>query len=426
MAFASSTLLRFGVAGSRLLVCTRHPRRFRVPSRAQLDLGGAAGGTPLAADPHDRLLGELMFCEPDNFHKLVAARSASVNAEFYQYIDDKHDATLDLEERESLSLLKAAVQQVHAEVTAKPKSPTAKADERESQYDELIDSFLESRSRESGLKATVSLQYERVDMEMLNRLQMRQEAAQCDAERQALEEVTSSITNEMSERVNAAVTRLREVISAPGGMDAMKKRLELVAEGGGLDDAFIMLLQSNMERAADAGTKGQDAARALGEVLRAANEIKDRKLPAEIRLVRKLLRADGQKARVALLMEALTPGKKVAMVGGGMSAGVRVDGKQFVEALRELIAKYGNVDKAFVKRLIEIGEESEAVARKIYGIEDKDVKELQEEAFHKRRVSVWDLENVEISEEAQGRKAGWEGSLGYIPPGFNEEGKMTI
>lgn len=403
-------------------VRTRPLTRPRLPVRAQLDLSASSGGgTPLAPDAHDRLLGELMFCEPDTLRALIAARSADLDEKFFAFIDAKVKASADIEERESLRLLKAAVQQLQGELSNAPQKAAASGTAGE--YDVLIDSLVDAHARgTTALAAAVVLQYERIDMRLLQRLEERANAA--GDGRVALDGVMYAVTQEMQARLEAAAGRLKEVLA--GGAGGMRLRLEAVAEQGGLDDAFLLLLQRNRDSAAAAGEKGAPAAKALDALLEASSSIAERAQTPEVRLVRRLLRADGSAARVALLEDALAPRKAVALPGGEMSSGVRVDGKKFVAALRELIEKYGNVEKAFKKRLSVIGEESEAVARRIYGMEDKDVQDLQREAFHERRVSVWDLENVEIAEESQGRKAGWEGQLGAVPPGFNEEGKLKL
>ncbi len=405
-------------------------------TRAQLDLSSAAssdglpsGGVPLEASTEDQLLGELMFCEPDSLKMLVAERNKDITKEFYEYIDSKVEQSVDFEERESLRLLKDAVKQLQGELASKDSAKTKveakpSGDKVVDEYNEVLDSFLEARSREGGLKSVVVLQYERIDFRMLELLEERIAAADTDSKRRALKEVLECITDEMNVRVTAAASRLEDLFKTQGGIEAMKMKLIKLADAGGLDEAFVLLLKNNQERAQKAGNEA--VASMLTQLVKAVTEILERQLPPELKLLRKLLRSDSRDARVDMLMAALKKGKAVAMGDGTMSSGVKVDGKKFVEALRKLIEQYGNVDKDFVKKLSEIGEESEAVARKIYDMEGKDIGEMQQEAFHKRRVSVWDLENVEMAEETEGRKAGWEGKLGQIPHGFDEHGRKAI
>ena len=66
-----------------------------------------------------------------------------------------------------------------------------------------------------------------------------------------------------------------------------------------------------------------------------------------------------------------------------------VSGKAFVTAMRTLISDFGNVDPGFLAKVDQIAKESEAVASALFNVnEDMDVRELQDEAFHKRSISV--------------------------------------
>ena len=101
-----------------------------------------------------------------------------------------------------------------------------------------------------------------------------------------------------------------------------------------------------------------------------------------------------------------------------------VSGKQFVTALRTLIADFGNVDEKFLAKVDKIAKESEAVASELFNVQqDMDVKELQDEAFHKRSISVWELESLEEQYERSGLEAPWHGeSRG----GWDKDGNMII
>lgn len=404
--------------------------------RAQLDLGsskstdGFPDAVPLQAPPHDQLLGELMFSEPDALGALIIKRNSEIDADFYAFIDDKLENSVDLEERTTLRLFKEALKQLQEEVVASQVDSVAKsepknADAATKAYNELIDTFVSAQGRgEEELKNSVVLQYERVDMRMLEILNGRILSSAAEKDSAALKEVLECITNVMNERVSSAAVRLNELFTTPGGPDGMRKKMRSLAESGGIDEAFVLLLQSNLDAARKGGK--EQVVKVIEFLMNEVTSMLEEQMPAEIQLIRRLLRTESRDVRIKMLFEALERKTQVAVAGGGMSSGVKVDGKAFVDALRELIEKYGNVEPAFVKKLDEIGEESEAVARKIFGIDDKELEEVQEEAFHKRRVSVWDLGNVEVAEEAQGRKAGWEGRLGAIPQGFNEDGKMVI
>mmetsp|Transcript_22306 Transcript_22306/g.45590 ORF Transcript_22306/g.45590 Transcript_22306/m.45590 type:complete len:178 (-) Transcript_22306:88-621(-) len=155
-----------------------------------------------------------------------------------------------------------------------------------------------------------------------------------------------------------------------------------------------------------------------------AVEYKDQSMPDEIRLIRKLLRTQDEEARRQQLVEAFKPREKILMPDGSESKTQVVNGRKFVQALRELIAKFGNVDEKFLDRVNMIAEESEAVAQELFGLkDDTDIKQLQEDAFNKRSISVWELESIEEGYEQSGGKAPW-----HFPSraGWDEDGNMVI
>jgi hypothetical protein len=416
-------------------------RRQRAAARAPPRMA-----VPVGTDERDVLLGELAFTEPDLLPALVEARVARLDADFYAFVDAKVAASSDLEERQTLRMLMEAVKDLQAQVTngatfssetTTPAGDTAAAaaarpamDETamaDASYDSLLDRLLRA-CREDGdaigdaLSTTVAFSYDDMDKRFLDRLE---EASGEDAEDlwKPLTLIKAAIAVEMGKRMASAAEKLKVVLTA-GSRDDMRKELEILAVKGGVDDAFVLLLQGNIQQAENAGVNS--AVQVLSSVLEHAAMLKDARLAPEFRLIRRLLRTNDSEARIDMLKEALTPTKAVFLPDGSKTAGVRVNGKKFVEALRDLIEKYGNIEADFVQKLSQIGEESEGVARKLFDMEDKDIQDLQQEAFSKRSVSVWDLEKVEMTEEVEGRKAAWDGQLGPIPHGFDEHGKLQI
>jgi hypothetical protein len=293
-------------------------------------------------------------------------------------------------------------------------------------YDAIINRFVGACAEmdaERALAANVEVEYDSIDKRFLDRLNERAEGAPDGADAAAFAAVKDAISEAMGKRVGEAAEKLKGVLTA-GAPPEMNKALEMLAAQGKLDDAIVLLLQANIEQAKAAGM--EPAVQVMSGVLSHASVLKEAKLSPEVRLIRRLLRAEDAEAREDLLMTALKPSKGVMLADGTVTTGVRVNGKKFVEELRSLIEQYSNVEEAFAMRLSQLGEESENVARKIFDMEEKDVKDLQEEAFHKRSVSVWDLEQVEMREEVEGRQAAWEGRLGNLPAGFDEHGKMAI
>lgn len=392
----------------------------------------------MEADPLDVLLGQFMYSPPEQLPVLIQHNADMIDDKFYQYIEDKINASNDLEERDSLRTLRDAITDLYkkmledmssAEAAAAAESGGSSASEKNAEvdaaYDRLIDEMVSTHPEGAEpLAIAVQLRYDRIDMRCLERLEARIGAVGDNAVAAApLIAVREAIVKEMNARVKKAAERVKDVLAARD-MDAMRRKLSELARKGGLDDAFTLLLKGNMDQARKAGNA--QAVGALSLLLKYAAEIREAELDPEVRLIRRLLREENGEVRAEMLMDSFAPKKGVAMVDGSTTSGVRVDGKRFVKALRGLLEEYGNVDKDFVQKLSQIGAESEAVARKIYDMEGKDIKELQDEAFHKRSVSIWDLEKVEVAEEMEGRKAGWEGKLGSVPPGFDEKGKMVI
>lgn len=421
------------------------PRRARVTSQL---IGMPEGfGKSLEPDDNEVLLAELRFSEPDKLPALVQNALPSLDEGFYSFLEEKINTSSDLEERDTLRVLRDAITDImkqlydaaktqqleedgaapaNASVTdaATATQPVidvdaGSADVANATYDELIDKFV-AAGKGPELSVAVNASYDRIDMRLLERLAERIAAGE---RMTALLAVRDSINAAMNERVSAAMDALKSVLGAQGPT-AMRKQLDLLARKGKVDDALLLLLQANADQAAKAGA--EKPAQVMKMLLEHAIQIKEVGLDPEIKLIRALLRTEDADARVQMLMEDLKPRQAVTMVDGSQTSGVKVDGKKFVTALRKLIEEFGNVDEKFVLKLSQIGEESEAVARKLLDMEDKDVQDLQDEAFHKRSVSIWDLERFEVEEEMSGRKAAWEGQLGEVPEGFDEHGKLQV
>jgi hypothetical protein len=90
-----------------------------------------------------------------------------------------------------------------------------------------------------------------------------------------------------------------------------------------------------------------------------------------------------------MLTEAFKPRDNLLNPDGSAKRKQNVSGKAFVTAMRTLISDFGNVDPGFLAKVDQIAKESEAVASALFNVnEDMDVRELQDEAFHKRSISV--------------------------------------
>lgn len=391
--------------------------------------GGDDSGPVEPAPNHEVLLAELAFSEPDKLPGLIERSINSLDENFYKFLEAKINGSSDLEERETLRCLRDAVTDIMGKIldAASAAENPELAEQLAAEvavlsYDALLAEIQGAATAHgSSLAAAVRRAYNRVDMRFLQHLAQKNLDAADDEERAGIEAVQAAVTQEMTVRMGAASAAFKTVVTA-GDEDAMNRQMALLLQKGELDEAFLLLLAGNLEQAKAAGV--EQAVAVLSRLQTRAAELKDGRAPPEVALVRKLLRTPELDERRALLTAALTPRKKIALADGSSSSGVVVDGKKLVTALRRLVEEFGNVDAAIIERVDALGLEAEAVAREIYGLEGKDVGQLQDEAFHKRSVSVWDLEQVEIQSEMEGREAPWAGANRL--PGFDEEGRMQL
>ncbi|CAN8061491.1 unnamed protein product [Agarophyton chilense] len=412
----------------------------RIMPRAQL-VGMPEGFGQKNVDSNDleTLLAEMRYSDPSRLPAIVQNNLEQLDEDFYRFLENKINASADLEERDTLRILQSAITEVMKELLDAIPSDEMEAamngsanstidvssneDIAAATYDQLINDIVKARNTDNpySLKISVEAAYPRIDLRLLERLNERISAKSSDVE--ALTDMRDLISLIMNERIKAATESVKGVLSV-GDPTAMRKEISTLARKGKLDDAFILLLQANLEQAKKANAK--QAVDVLSLALNHAQSVKDVQLDPEVRLIRALLRTEDVEVRSKMLMDSFQSQGSVTLIDGSATSGIAVDGKKFVVALRRLIEEFGNVDQSFVLKLSKIGEESEAVARKLYDMEDKDLQDLQEEAFHKRTVSVWDLERYEVEQEIEGRKAAWEGRLGEIPEGFGDDGKMQV
>ena len=89
-----------------------------------------------------------------------------------------------------------------------------------------------------------------------------------------------------------------------------------------------------------------------------------------------------------------------------------VSPRLMAEAITEMKARFGNVDEfydtGFVKRLLTIADEAEAVALDLAGGKELTSRQQQDMAWEQGSVSVWDLGQVEEEAHQEGKLAVWE------------------
>uniref|UniRef100_A0A7S1EQS5 Uncharacterized protein n=1 Tax=Timspurckia oligopyrenoides TaxID=708627 RepID=A0A7S1EQS5_9RHOD len=282
-------------------------------------------------------------------------------------------------------------------------------------YEKMYESIVDSDEK---METTVLSLYDQMDRQFLDLVV--QKASSGD---ETAEKISEIVQKAMADRMQSAADRLRVCLTA-GPPDAMVQKLYDFVQAGELDDAFLLLLAGNLDQAKKA--QNDNAVKILTILQRKTMELRDQQVEPEVALVRQLLRTETEDARKSILRKALAVKKKVMLSDGSQSSGTTVDGKKLVAAMRKLIEQFGNVDSTLVERVSMIGTEAEDVARELFDIEDKDIQDIQDEAFHKRSVSVFDLERMEIEAEISGSNAPWTGQSDSPPPGFDKSGRMIM
>ncbi|EKX49946.1 hypothetical protein GUITHDRAFT_135633 [Guillardia theta CCMP2712] len=400
------------------------------------------------ASDYEILLAELAFTNPDELPKVVEKNLDKLDDSFYNFLARKIEDTKDADEKETLAVLKDAVTDLMQKIlkAAMERGDVSKddieaaglstsalsldsystADLASATYDAFMQELIKDPSK---ISTAVEAGYDKIDMRFLERLneKMQEDGPQ----KELLTQLNSAIQACMSARIQKASDALQKVLKA-GDLNGMRKELMLLNAKGGLDESVILLLEANIDQARKAGA--QPAVEVMTMLKDKAIEYKDASMPDEIRLIRKLMRTEDPEVSYPLSEYATKedePGKESSIRGslqtprkGTERKSQQVNGKRFVNALRDLIANYGNVDEKFLKQIDKIAKEGEQVVTEIYGLnEAKDVQALQNEAFHKRTVSVWELEALEESFEASGQNAPWRGeSRG----GWDKDGNLII
>jgi len=388
------------------------------------------------ASANEMLLAELAFSPPEQLPRLVERNLDRLNEDFYEFLAAKIKTSTDKDEQETLGLLKDAVTDLMQKIlkAAMDRGDISQDDIQAAglggqvidvgtgedmavlSYDRFIDELI---ADPSNIDTAVEASFDRIDMRFLERLNER--VQEDSPKKDILAALNSSIQSCMSVRVQKASETLAKILKA-GDPNAMKKELMILNAKGALDDSVILLLEANIDQAKKAGAA--QAVTVMTMLRDKAVDYKDQSMPEEIRLIRKLLRTDDEAARKAMLTEAFKPRDDVLNPDGSARRKQNVSGKAFVTALRTLISDFGNVDKSFLAKVDMIAKESESVASSLFNVsEDMDVRELQDEAFHKRSISVWELESLEEQYERSGMEAPWQGeSRG----GWDKDGNMII
>lgn len=285
----------------------------------------------------------------------------------------------------------------------------------EETYDKMFELLIATNE---SIPAQISANYAMVDYGFLQRLDAR--LAEGKAEEVArLAEVKEACAAEMASRMQDAAEALRDVLSSPTPV-VMEGKIAGFARQGRIDDALMQLLEANLQQAQQAGEQGKGAVSVLSKLQERVKQELDARLPPQVALLRQLLRMDDKDARLSLLRDKMSPkqASSVILLGESGKEETSDDGQPQIsprlvaEAITEMKARFGNVDEnydtGFVKKLLMIGDEAEAVALDIAGGKELTARQQQDMAWDQGSVSVWDLGQVEEEAHQEGNLAVWE------------------
>lgn len=283
-------------------------------------------------------------------------------------------------------------------------------------YDKMFELLL---ATEESIPAQISANYAMVDYGFLQRLDARIAKNDPD-ETDRLTEVRDACNAEMANRMQAAAEALRDVLSSPTPV-IMEGKIAGFARQGRIDDALLQLLEANLQQAQQAGEQGKGAVNVLTKLQERVKQELDKRLPPATALLRQLLRMDDKDARLSLLRENMSPKQASSVIllsdsgeeqKGDEDTAPTVSPRLMAEAITEMKARFGNVDEfydtGFVKRLLTIADEAEAVALDLAGGKELTSRQQQDMAWEQGSVSVWDLGQVEEEAHQEGKLAVWE------------------
>lgn len=305
-------------------------------------------------------------------------------------------------------------------------------------YESLLAKLLPPYKPGDTPKSVVYANYDQCDAQLLKVLTERVEGGDADSQT-----VLDAISAEQNSRIAQATERLRTVLEAGDPMRMEGKIVKLAREGG-LDEAFLLLLEVNRDQARAAGATGP--ADLMERLRKRSLEEKDKLTEAKpVRLLRKLLRTEDKEAREEILTEAFTPKDVLIVPGSPENAARAMDGEtpeeekpmpevpppEFINTCKAVLLNFGNLDDGrnegdLSDKIKIIASEAEVVATRIYG-KGMSPKEQQDRAWKDQTTSIFDLETLEIEAERMGENAPWTNpDNDDILPGFDLDGRMKI
>eukprot|EP00978_Attheya_sp_CCMP212_P026656 scaffold88174_cov57-Attheya_sp.AAC.3 len=306
-------------------------------------------------------------------------------------------------------------------------------------YEDMVKKVLPPYKPGDTVQSIVFTNYDQFDAQFVKVLTER--AGNGDGDSKV---VLEALAEEQQKKIGAATEVLRQVLSLGDPM-RMEGAIVRLAREGKIDEPFLLLLEVNSNQAMAAGARGP--AELMKKLRKRASEEKDKQSTSkEVKLLRKLLRAETSDERETLLEEAFTPKESLIVPGSAANAAAAMEGDapeeekpmpevpppDFINACKAVMLNFGNLayddDQGdLAGRIKQIASEAEVVATRIYG-KGMTQREQQDRAWKEQTTSIFDLETLEIEAERMGQDAPWTNKNGGddILPGFNADGKMRI
>lgn len=167
-------------------------------------------------------------------------------------------------------------------------------------YEDTLKELLPPYKAGESPETAVAANYEKFDAQFVKVLTER--VANGDNDSATL---LDALSVEQSKRITVATDTLKGVL-ALGEPQKMEGALVVLAREGKIDESFLLLLEANENQARAAGATGP--AEIMKRLRNRAADEKDKQVSSkEIRLIRKLLRADDSSVREKILEDAFTP-----------------------------------------------------------------------------------------------------------------------
>ncbi len=216
----------------------------------------------------------------ENFKRIVEEHKAEVNQEFVDLVTTLAQSTVAQGDEQSGAQLLQVADMLAREVGLK--APTG-----ELSAEELIDELRQVQS-DDELREFVASARPALDYKFYQTLTSRMEAAQGDDAKQLkrLREKLLDLTQELDRETEAALRQssqlLQQILQAPDVKQAVGANLEQI------DDAFMMVLQANIQQAEE--QKQDSVASVLREVYQEVVAHLEARMPPEMKLINQTLR----------------------------------------------------------------------------------------------------------------------------------------